>query len=355
MMPMMPPGATGTGAPERSDAAGLLATDTAPWTTGVGTDLVGETFPGTPGGEGGAAPGGAGFDGTAPGLPAGSGVGVPEDDAAAGGGVTHPATPELGSAGGVPPMMPMMPPGATGTGAPERSDASALVATNAEPWSGDTAPPEQARGGAGQAHGGEGFIGAPPPPRPAPPPPAENRPSVPPVPAGLPAVPEEADPPADRVAVVGDGDDDFGSWDQDGLPWNTLDDGEDDEDDDALWFSPPPPVTDQPMMAVAAMSPSPLRAWRPEREGRTRSDGDVEGTPQMSAAEPDDDTLQRLMAERDAAAEAARTRGEADQDDGEDDATAGDQKSADQRQALRLLQAEDDIWPTRAAGPGVIE
>ncbi|WP_253730487.1 hypothetical protein [Lentzea flava] len=189
-MPMVPPGAppfspaagNGAGGSERSDASGLIGGETEPW-EGVDAPGLGEPSGGTvpqqsaetwaasgPGGVG--VPGMGGMPMVPPGAPpfspaAGNGAGGSERSDASGliGGETEPwegvDAPGLGdpSGGTVPglaaqdwepssgdqvatsgvPMMPGVPfaPAAgNGANAPERSDASGLVAGGAEAWEG---------------------------------------------------------------------------------------------------------------------------------------------------------------------------------------------------------------------------
>ncbi|MGM1060041.1 WXG100 family type VII secretion target, partial [Saccharothrix sp. Mg75] len=112
MPPMMPPGSSpNSGAPDRSDASGLIGGDVEPW---KGADLSGLDDP----------------QGSADLPPQ-----TPENWAA-------PAGNGLTGSGGMPPMMPpMMPPGSSpNSGAPDRSDASGLIGGDAEPWRGADLP-----------------------------------------------------------------------------------------------------------------------------------------------------------------------------------------------------------------------
>ncbi|MFJ4800602.1 WXG100 family type VII secretion target [Streptomyces murinus] len=141
-MPMMPGmGAGGmpqSGAPDRSDSSGLLDSEAEPWS---GDPSVADEI------------GGRGADA------GGDGLGLPLDEAEAAGYPGGLSTEEglTGMGAGGMPMMPGM--GAGGmpqSGAPDRSDSSGLLDTEAEPWVGDPEVGEEI-GGAGALAGGEGL------------------------------------------------------------------------------------------------------------------------------------------------------------------------------------------------------
>ncbi|MGM0351666.1 WXG100 family type VII secretion target, partial [Streptomyces sp. Adlamb9] len=141
-MPMMPGmGAGGmpqSGAPDRSDSSGLLDSEAEPWS---GDPSVADEI------------GGRGADA------GGDGLGLPLDEAEAAGYPGGLSTEEglTGAGTGGMPMMPGM--GAGGmpqSGAPDRSDSSGLLDSEAEPWSGDPEVGEEI-GGAGALAGGEGL------------------------------------------------------------------------------------------------------------------------------------------------------------------------------------------------------
>ncbi|MYR04721.1 WXG100 family type VII secretion target, partial [Streptomyces sp. SID6139] len=141
-MPMMPGmGAGGmpqSGAPDRSDSSGLLDSEAEPWS---GDPSVADEI------------GGRGADA------GGDGLGLPLDEAEAAGYPGDLSTEEglTGMGAGGMPMMPGM--GAGGmpqSGAPDRSDSSGLLDSEAEPWVGDPEVGEEI-GGAGALAGGEGL------------------------------------------------------------------------------------------------------------------------------------------------------------------------------------------------------
>ncbi|RRQ88452.1 WXG100 family type VII secretion target [Streptomyces griseofuscus] len=141
-MPMMPGmGAGGmpqSGAPDRSDSSGLLDSEAEPWS---GDPSVADEI------------GGRGADA------GGDGLGLPLDEAEAAGYPGGLSTEEglTGMGAGGMPMMPGM--GAGGmpqSGAPDRSDSSGLLDSEAEPWVGDPEVGEEI-GGRGAGAGGEGL------------------------------------------------------------------------------------------------------------------------------------------------------------------------------------------------------
>ncbi|MEU5439946.1 WXG100 family type VII secretion target [Streptomyces griseofuscus] len=141
-MPMMPGmGAGGmpqTGAPDRSDSSGLLDSEAKPWS---GDPSVADEI------------GGRGADA------GGDGLGLPLDEAEAAGYPGGLSTEEglTGMGAGGMPMMPGM--GAGGmpqTGAPDPSDSSGLLDSEAKPWVGDPEVGEEI-GGRGAGAGGEGL------------------------------------------------------------------------------------------------------------------------------------------------------------------------------------------------------
>ncbi|MFE9414367.1 hypothetical protein ACFYMX_01735 [Streptomyces griseofuscus] len=141
-MPMMPGmGAGGmpqSGAPDRSDSSGLLDSEAEPWS---GDPSVADEI------------GGRGADA------GGDGLGLPLDEAEAAGYPGGLSTEEglTGMGTGGMPMMPGM--GAGGmpqSGAPDRSDSSGLLDSEAEPWVGDPEVGEEI-GGRGAGAGGEGL------------------------------------------------------------------------------------------------------------------------------------------------------------------------------------------------------
>lgn len=157
-MPFMPgmggmggaPG-SGAGAGERSDASGLLDPSGEPW---AGEHSVGN---GEPGSGLGAAPGGEGLN-----LPHAAEFGVAPDigaasalSSAAMGGATS------GSGLGGMPFMPGMgagPGAANGNVSGERSDASGLLESSAEPWTGDVDAPDTEITGGDAPAGGTGLT-----------------------------------------------------------------------------------------------------------------------------------------------------------------------------------------------------
>ncbi|MEU6174063.1 hypothetical protein ABZ832_19345 [Streptantibioticus parmotrematis] len=144
-MPMMPGMGSGgmptAGATDPSDASGLLDSDAEPWT---GDPNVADTIGGK-----GAQAGGEGLDG----LPT-------DEEAEAFPGETGTNEGQLAGSGGMP-MMPGMGSGGMPTaGATDPSDASGLLDSDAEPWTGDPNVADTI-GGKGAQAGGEGLDGLP--------------------------------------------------------------------------------------------------------------------------------------------------------------------------------------------------
>ncbi|MCH0567246.1 hypothetical protein [Streptomyces sp. MUM 2J] len=146
-MPMMPgigAGTPGAGNTDRSDASGLLAHNTEPWT---GDPSVAETI-----GSNGTQTGGDGLalpiDARTEALP--GQPGTTQNEA-----IDTNGMPMMPGAGGMP-MMPGIGAGTPGAGNTDRSDASGLLAHNTEPWTGDPVAIDEIVGGA--EAGGEGFA-----------------------------------------------------------------------------------------------------------------------------------------------------------------------------------------------------